>query len=169
MARFKSRRERDDYLKQELKSVKTTLEDLKTQQEKLNGDISLSEENLSGREAGAQTLQKQLDSHRSQLESINSSWSSVKQARDGQYEKRKDLWRQDAQLDAMIASQREEYRKANQLLFSTMDKSTSAGLAAVRRIVDHYKIPGFYGALYELFEVDSVYATAVEVTAGSRF
>jgi structural maintenance of chromosome 3 (chondroitin sulfate proteoglycan 6) len=169
MARFRTRRERDDYLKRELQSVNTALEDQSGQLTQLTNDIATTQSNLTERETTIKQLQQQLDSHRDQLDAISTEWAAAKRSRDDLYEKRKDLWRQDAQLDAMIASQREECRKADQMLFSTMDKGTSSGLAAVRRIVDQYKIPGYFGAVYELFEVDAVYTTAVEVTAGQRY
>lgn len=41
---------------------------------------------------------------------------------------------------------------------------------AVSRIVERLQLDGVYGPLYTLFEVtDSVYNTAVELTAGTRW
>jgi len=48
-------------------------------------------------------------------------------------------------------------------------KDTGNGLAAVSRIVERLQLDGVYGPLYTLFEVtDSIYDTAVELTAGTR-
>lgn len=48
-----------------------------------------------------------------------------------------------------------------------MDQNTSRGLAAIRRIKAQYNLDGIYGTLAELMEVNDVYRTAVEVTAGN--
>jgi len=48
-----------------------------------------------------------------------------------------------------------------------MDQNTSRGLAAVRRIRVQHNLDGVYGTLAELMEVNDVYRTAVEVTAGN--
>ncbi|KAI8339568.1 hypothetical protein BC941DRAFT_254380 [Chlamydoabsidia padenii] len=47
-----------------------------------------------------------------------------------------------------------------------MDKNTSIGLSAINRIVEQHNISGVFGPLYELFEVDERFRTAVEVAAG---
>lgn len=48
-----------------------------------------------------------------------------------------------------------------------MDRNTSRGLAAVRRIKRQHNLDGVYGTLAELFEVGDNYKTAAEVTAGT--
>jgi structural maintenance of chromosome 3 (chondroitin sulfate proteoglycan 6) len=58
--------------------------------------------------------------------------------------------------------------KAERILQSTVDKTTNNGLQAVKRITAENRIPGVYGPLIELFEVDNKFMTAVEVTAGNR-
>lgn len=50
----------------------------------------------------------------------------------------------------------------------SVHKKTSAGLAAVQRITKKLQLQGVYGPLYELFEVDDRFRTAVEITAGGR-
>ena len=48
-----------------------------------------------------------------------------------------------------------------------MDRDTSRGIAAVRRIKRQYNLDGVYGTLAELLEVNESHRTAVEVTAGN--
>ena len=48
-----------------------------------------------------------------------------------------------------------------------MDRNTSRGLAAVRRIKRQHNLDGVYGTLAELLEVNDRYRRAVEVTAGN--
>lgn len=48
-----------------------------------------------------------------------------------------------------------------------MDRNTSRGIGAVRRIKRQHNLHGVYGTLAELMEVNERYRTAVEVTAGN--
>ncbi|KAL8928758.1 MAG: hypothetical protein Q9208_001536 [Pyrenodesmia sp. 3 TL-2023] len=78
----------------------------------------------------------------------------------------RELWREDAKLDSVLANAKNELRQAEQELSHTMDQNTSRGLAAVRRIKQQHKLDGIYGTLAELFDVSDRYRRAVEVTAG---
>lgn len=77
------------------------------------------------------------------------------------------LWREDAKLDSVVSNAQKELRQAEQTLSHRMDRNTSRGLAAVRRIKQQHKLDGVYGTLAELLEVNDRFRTAVEVTAGN--
>ena len=64
---------------------------------------------------------------------------------------------------------KQELHKNERILASCMDRSTSQGLQAIKRIAAKLNLDGVYGPLFELFEVDDVYASAVEVIGGSRY
>lgn len=51
---------------------------------------------------------------------------------------------------------------------SALGQDTANGLRAARNIAQQLGLEGYCGALYELFEVEDRYKTAVEVTAGTR-
>ena len=57
--------------------------------------------------------------------------------------------------------------QADRALSYRMDQNTSRGLAAVRRIKLQHGLDGVFGTLAELMEVNEIYRTAVEVTAGN--
>jgi structural maintenance of chromosome 3 (chondroitin sulfate proteoglycan 6) len=78
------------------------------------------------------------------------------------------LWREDAKGTASLDTMKQELHKNERTLAGCMDKSTSQGLLAVRRIASKLNLDGVYGPLYELFDVDDVYTAAVEVICGSR-
>jgi hypothetical protein len=48
-------------------------------------------------------------------------------------------------------------------------KNTSIGLKFVETIAARLGLEGVYGPLYSLFEVEDVFKTAVEITAGNSF
>lgn len=82
-------------------------------------------------------------------------------------ESNRELWREDAKTDSTLNNLREEQRKSERSLGASMDKNTSAGLAAVSKIAKALNLDGVYGPLYELFDVEDQYETAVSVTAGA--
>ena len=81
--------------------------------------------------------------------------------------KSRELWREDAKLDSVMAKAQQELNHAEQTLSHTMDQNTSRGLAAVRRIKRQHNLDGVYGTLAELLEVNPKYRTAVEAAAGN--
>ena len=62
----------------------------------------------------------------------------------------------------------ETLKAAQRTVSTTMDRDTANGLRAAREIAEELALDGYFGPLYELFEVDDRYKTAVEVTAGTR-
>lgn len=78
----------------------------------------------------------------------------------------RELWREEAKLDSVLASASQEMDRAERTLSQMMDHNTSRGIAAVRRIARQHNLEGVYGTLSELFDVSDRYRTAVEVTAG---
>ena len=67
----------------------------------------------------------------------------------------------------MLDNAHRELSNAEQKLSHRMDRETSRGLAAVRRIKHEQHLDGVYGTLAELLAVNERYSTAVEVTAGN--
>ncbi|CAG8539558.1 6126_t:CDS:10 [Racocetra fulgida] len=82
----------------------------------------------------------------------------------------RDISEKDAQLETKLVNAREQWKKYERALASSMDKKTNNGLNSVKRITEQFRIEGVYGPLYELFEcANNSMWTAVEVTAGQRF
>lgn len=52
---------------------------------------------------------------------------------------------------------------------TSVSQDTADGLRSAKRIAENLNLEGYYGPLYELFDVDDRYKTAVEVTAGTRW
>ncbi|PKK80051.1 Smc hinge domain-containing protein [Rhizophagus irregularis] len=98
---------------------------------------------------------------------MNNQYNELKAQRDKLTDQRKELWREDAQLDTKLINAREQWKSNERALASSMDKKTNNGLNAVKRIVEQYRIKGVLGPLYELVDcTDPNKWTAVEVTAG---
>ncbi|KAI7830862.1 chromosome segregation protein sudA [Kickxella alabastrina] len=91
----------------------------------------------------------------------------LKEEKDAKISQRKGLWRKEARLETENSDLREELKRAERAIGSTVDRSTSEGLQALSAIRDELGLSGIYGPLFELFEVDETYRTCVETIAGA--
>jgi structural maintenance of chromosome 3 (chondroitin sulfate proteoglycan 6) len=91
----------------------------------------------------------------------------LRREREDKEAERKRLWRDEAKLSTALDSFKTEFEKAQRSLLSTMDRNTSRGLQSVAAIAERLQLTGYYGPLFDLFEVDERFQSAVEVVAGS--
>ena len=77
------------------------------------------------------------------------------------------MWREIDKLESVIKNTQHELNRAEQSLSHRMDRDTSRGLAAIRRVKQQENLKGVYGTIAELFTVSERFSTAVEVTAGN--
>jgi structural maintenance of chromosome 3 (chondroitin sulfate proteoglycan 6) len=164
--RFRSKKERDDWLKAEIKECQTTLTKRKTIKTSLEKEIADTEKEISQVEKAIETSREQLDGRDEAVDEIANEVAKLKEVRDKLMDERKNLWREDTKLDSTLQTITEELSKADRILSGSMDNNTSRGLKAVRRIKRELGLDGCYGTLAELMDVDERYRTAVEVTAG---
>ncbi|KAL9025122.1 MAG: hypothetical protein Q9196_006004 [Gyalolechia fulgens] len=165
-ARFRNKRERDEWLRAEINNSYPQLAKIKAVRVQTAEDIAELEQDIADTESAIAGLRKQLEGRGSNDESMQAQIQEAKAERDRLMDERKELWREDARLDSVLSNASTELRQAEQELSHTMDQNTSRGLAAVRRIKQQYKLDGVYGTLAELFDVSDTFKRAVEVTAG---
>ncbi|KAI4139119.1 MAG: hypothetical protein LQ341_004345 [Variospora aurantia] len=165
-ARFRSKRERDDWLRAEINNSYPQLAKVKAVRVQNAEDIAELEKSITDTENIISQLREQLEGLGSNNETMQAQIQEAKSERDRLMDERKELWREDAKLDSVLSNASNQLRQAEQELSHTMDQNTSRGLAAVRRIKQQHQLEGVYGTLAELFDVRDRYRRAVEVTAG---
>lgn len=94
-------------------------------------------------------------------------WRALQARREALLEQKKSAWRKETHCTAQLTHARDQLSAAQRLLAGTMDRATAAGLQSVEAIVARERLTGVHGPLYQLFDVDERYATAVEATAGA--
>ncbi|OZJ06543.1 hypothetical protein BZG36_00500 [Bifiguratus adelaidae] len=165
-AQFRNQKERDSWIQKEVKGIKATAETQRNQVATLKSqtsDLEARKEEIARQRVSAQEEMKAI---KEQLDDLAARNEEYKSKRNELTDKRKDLWREEAKINGSFESIRDDLRTAERTLAGTMDKNTSGGLSAIRRIVEKHNIAGVYGPLYELFDTDDRYRTAVEITAG---
>ncbi|OCK77312.1 hypothetical protein K432DRAFT_123201 [Lepidopterella palustris CBS 459.81] len=166
-AHFKSKRERDDWLRKEIDAVNMTLATRKAIAMDTNEEIAELQSEIKRLESEVAELRSNIDNQGENSMNIATEIQKARDVRDQLSDQRKELWREEAKLDSVIMNAQQELDKAERFLSHMMDQNTSRGLAAVRRIKRQHDLDGVYGTLAELFEVPDRYKTAVEVTAGN--
>ncbi|TFK22913.1 RecF/RecN/SMC protein [Coprinopsis marcescibilis] len=166
--KFRTKAERDAYLRQEISSLEAYKQ---TQAAALEGNREeLQSIQRSQGEIDDQILDAQgkIDDGRRRVKDLTDEVNELKDKYTELSEKRKDLWREDTKLDSLVSRASEELRAAERSLAGMMDKDTGQGLRAVDSIAERYGLAGVYGPLYRLFEVsDPKFNIAVELTAGN--
>lgn len=166
-SQFKSKRERDDWLRKEVDEVNVSLATRKAIAMQTTEDISELETVIGRLETEVAELRSTIENRGESMQNISEDVQKAKEERDQLSDQRKELWREEAKLDSVISNAQQELSRAERFLSHMMDQNTSRGLAAVRRIKQQHNLQGVYGTLAELFEVPDRYKTAVEVTAGA--
>lgn len=162
-ARFKSKKDRDNWLQSQIDETFQSLSRFKATRMQTTEGIAEDQKVIKGLEKEIESLQQQAGE---QDNSIDQEIQAAHERKDALMDERKMLWRKEAQLDSEYATAQDDLRKAERNLSHMMDGNTSRGLEAVRRIKEQYNLDGCYGTLAELIDVPQ-HHTAVEVTAGA--
>jgi len=169
-AKFKNKKERDAWLREEIEEGNVALATRKAVTMETTEEIGKLESDIQRIEKTIADIRKRLDSRGDHMQALSLEVQKAKEGRDLVQDQRKELWREEARLDSILRNTRQELDRAERLLSHTMDQNTSRGLSAVRRIKQQQGLDGLYGlygTLGELFEVPDRYKTAAEVTAGN--
>ena len=164
---FNNSRERDIWIEREISQLQGAMKSQKKSIGEVVSEIQEIEpkiEDLREKVSQSEQIEKQ---RRSEILEANSELQKVKSERDSIAENRKEAWREESRLENAAKIMKDEVVKCMRNLSGVMDKNTALGLEAVKKITERLKLKGVYGPLYELFEVEDLYKTAVEVVAGN--
>ncbi|KAH7334862.1 structural maintenance of chromosome protein 3 [Rhizoctonia solani] len=168
ISRFSSRAERDNYLRAEIKGLKTA-------EEAVVQSLNTAEEEINSTREKIEDVQRRAIESREQVQEKGSLLTELgeeivqKNAKKAKLvEQRKELWREDTKYEQLVGSARDELHATQRALAGMMDRDTGSGLRAVDRIAEQLGLEGVHGPLYRLFEIpDKKYSTAIEQTAGN--
>ncbi|GAM82743.1 hypothetical protein ANO11243_007290 [Dothideomycetidae sp. 11243] len=166
-SRFRNKRERDEWLRGQIQAVNESLATRKAVLLDANENITQGENDVSTLEQDIQSLRSRLDNRGDESQNLAAEVQQAADERDQLNDRRKNLRREEARLNTTITNAQQELQKAERYLSQMMDRNTSRGLAAVRRIVKQHNIEGVHGMLAELCTINDAYRTAAEVTAGA--
>ncbi|POW01738.1 hypothetical protein PSHT_12401 [Puccinia striiformis] len=164
---FRTQKERDQHLRAELKKLNELVRSREESLQQVQSDEQGLKDNLSVAESRESELRKNIDDRKQWVQEKTVELSKIKAEHHQLTEKRKSLWKEDTRVSQLLLNAANAKEKAVKDLRVTMDRNSSQGLDMVQSIMTRGDVPGIYGPLYSLFEVDEAHKTAAEATAGN--
>jgi structural maintenance of chromosome 3 (chondroitin sulfate proteoglycan 6) len=166
-AQFKTKAERDKWLRNEINELNTTLGEQKANRINANEEVAAVQSEIQSLEGEIAGLRKRFEGWGGSRQALSDEVSTAKDALEKLSDERKVLRREDDKLESVIGNARQEWERAERELSHTMDGATSRGLNTIRRLKREHNMTGAYGTLAELLDVPEEYRIAVEQTAGN--
>ncbi|GAA5860544.1 hypothetical protein JCM8547_000336 [Rhodosporidiobolus lusitaniae] len=166
-SQYSSKEERDAALSVLLERHRKTLEQRKVAEERMEKELEEARKEMEEVRERRRELREEKEGRVGRLGELGEEVRALRGEIGEKTEMRKDLWKSESKLDAQARHALEQLKQSERTVSSTMDRETANGLRAARRIAQELGLEGCYGPLYELFEVEDRYKTAVEVTAGN--
>jgi structural maintenance of chromosome 3 (chondroitin sulfate proteoglycan 6) len=164
---FKTKKERDTFLRGEIKKLEELLATKKPQVAELNKSVAGLDNKFQQNRDRIEALTNEVEALTKALEASKKIHAELKQERDTLQNTYKEQQIKANQLDTRVKTSRDNMFSFERRLQLTTDKMVSQALSAIRRISAERKINGVFGPLIELFECEDDFKTAVEVTAGA--
>ncbi|KAI0081880.1 structural maintenance of chromosome protein 3 [Panus rudis PR-1116 ss-1] len=168
MDRFRTKADRDRYLRGEIASVQAYRQSQEQALIAAREELENARASLTDLEKRVEGVQETAKDGRARVKQLAEEIAQLKDQHAEMSERRKELWREETKLKSLVDNEADELRSAERVLASMMDKDTGSGLKSVDDIAARHGLDGVYGPLYRLFEVtDDKFNIAVELTAGT--
>lgn len=165
-AQYRTKKERDDWLRKEIDEVNVASSTRKAVAMNSNEEVAELEGDIGALDEEVATLRSRLENRGDETQTLSTDMQTAKEEMERLADQRKEVWREEAKLHSVLQNAQQELEKAERFLSHMMDQNTSRGLASIRRIVRRDNVQGVYGTVAELFTYHERYKTAVEVSAG---
>jgi structural maintenance of chromosome 3 (chondroitin sulfate proteoglycan 6) len=167
-SQFKTKAERDAFLKQEINDATTSLAVQKANAMDAREQVHAVEASIAQLEKSIQDIRQNIEGYGGNRVSLAEKLTKAQEAREQLHEERKRLRREEDKLGSLLSNTRAERDQAESSLSQAMDSATAKGLASIRRLKREREIPGAYGTLAELMNVPvEAYKLPVEQVAGN--
>uniref|UniRef100_A0A7S1N2S4 SMC hinge domain-containing protein n=1 Tax=Eutreptiella gymnastica TaxID=73025 RepID=A0A7S1N2S4_9EUGL len=164
---FKTQADRDKYLTQQIKGHEATLEDMKKQTKRLQNENKELKQKSDSTGGDLKKHEDKVKAITKQIEETDKKREALTEQRNTHLTKQKVLWSQHHKLERDVQMIRKEKDQAERKVEKSMSRDMKQGLDAVKNVVAKHKIGGVHGPVVELISCQTVYNTAVEVTAGN--
>ena len=166
--RFKTKAERDAWLKGQINETKKTKQQKIKEVETLENDLREIRATQSSDEKDRASMEAELIVEEEKLAEFESQYKKAMTERNEAQNSRKELQRQENDVENSLASCDEEIKNRDKQLEFSMPRDLQRGMAAVQRIVKEHKIEGVHGPLIELMQTDERFHAAIEASAGNQ-
>ncbi|KAH8889387.1 RecF/RecN/SMC protein [Thozetella sp. PMI_491] len=167
-SQYKTKADRDAYLQYQINEINQTVGTLRANHMDADEEVKLVEKSIAQLEQDIHAIRQKLEGYSGHRDELSEKLVRAEEARHQLEEDRKKLRREEEKLNTVLSNVRSEMQRAERDLGQSMDNATSRGLASIRRLKREKNIPGAYGTVAELMNVEvEAYRLAVEQVAGT--
>ncbi|VDD75697.1 unnamed protein product [Mesocestoides corti] len=174
---FRSRVQRDEWIKNQMKSQSKAIKDKENTIAKLTEEIKKDDERCAKLQRDLESAEENLNTVRAELEVVFEDSRRLRREKEETHADRQTVYREETRIAQELNNLRDELARTEHSLRSITGKVILNGLDSVRKVIEIFRdrfgpeceiVQGYYGTLIELLECPEDFYTCVEVTAGSR-
>lgn len=164
---FKSKKEYEKWINNEIDSLKTTLKERDEAVASTKSELEQVQQEEAKLKSEISELRDKSTNERTSYREIRQQHVQAKDKVAELQDQRRSLWRDESRKEIQLNNSKDMVKKFERQLYHTMDRATSTGLENIKKIVEDQNIEGVYGTLAELISFDEKYKLAMEITAGA--
>ncbi|KAH9283189.1 Structural maintenance of chromosomes protein 3 [Echinococcus granulosus] len=174
---FRSRVQRDEWIKNQMKSQAKAIKDKENTIAKLTEEIKKDDERRAQLEKDLEGAEENLNTVRTELDAVSEDSRRLRREKEETQADRQTVYREETRIAQELNNWRDELARTEHSLRSITGKVILNGLDSVRKVIEIFRdrfgpeceiVQGYYGTLIELLECPEDFYTCVEVTAGAR-
>lgn len=167
-SQYRSAAERDAALKTKVRKILSSARGKEDTAVSLEKQIREGKEQRERQKLKAHEMEEQLRNLHAESQRTSADLTQKQAARSELADERKEKWRVLENLQDRISDQKSALEKSERDLRFSMPRNVATGLDALARLVKEQRIGGYYGPVFDNFELTNpTFATAVEVAGGN--
>lgn len=137
-SKFRTKSERDAYLRHEITSVGTYRNNQSLVLESTNEDMAKVAQDQTEIDQAITNVQDRLEDGRTKMKELSEKINTLKEKQHELTERRKDYWREDTKLDSLVSRAADELRTAERSLASMMDKVRINEISSAQKVCNSH-------------------------------
>lgn len=174
--RFRTKDERDQWIKKELKTIGKAIEDKSALSSKLGQELAQDRDRAEKMRLEMAEIVKRTEPQQKEIESGEKVQFDQIRRKDELQLRRNELWRQETQASQELGQLKDEHVKCEQMLRSVTGRPILQGIESIQSILRQFEaagsnddvVKGYHGLLIDNIECDRSLFTAVETSVTSR-
>ncbi|PSN53788.1 Structural maintenance of chromosomes protein 3 [Blattella germanica] len=171
---FKSKEERDAWLKNELRSIQKTSSDIRLKKDNLEKEVLEASEKIKKLENEIKDLKNTINQKLLQVEELGKFLNDLLKIRTEGQSMLRELFQEEALCEQKSSSLKDDLPKSRRTLYSVAHRNSIAGLEGLQKVLESLQesgdttVEGYYGMVIDNLDCDESLFKAVEVTAGKK-
>jgi structural maintenance of chromosome 3 (chondroitin sulfate proteoglycan 6) len=174
--RFRTKEERDQWIRNEFAIINKAVKDKKAMSKKLEQELTDEEQRCAAFRNEMKEITERSVEQQATIEDSERENFELMRRKDELQTKRNELWRNETQLTQEMTQLRDEQQKCEQNLRSVTGRTLLQGIESIKYLINQFQtekknldlVEGYHGLLIDNIECDKSLFTAVETSVASR-